>query len=644
MGVRASVAGAGVAIAIVASAVAPVAQAPAAPQFRAGVDIVIVEATVLDKSGALLPGLGTADFAVEIGGRRREVVSVELARHDTAAPDARRLEPDVTTNVLSATGRTILLAVDQESLHVEHRSLLLAASRWIDGLGPGDRVGLVTLPLPGKNVEFTTEHQRVKYVLDRLVPLAKAAPLFSRFNIGIWEAFRIRDRDEFVTKEVTSRECRNDPSPVCPKDVVVYADVRTTEAQAAVVSAIGSLRALMKGMNVLPGPKHVVLLTAGWPMLEKDLATQLTDVAAQAALANVFVHSFTGEETEMAAAKRLPSPTPAQDRALLAGNVEMLAGMTGGRSTRIVARGDLAFTALTQALSGYYRIGVRAQPEELDGKPHPIGVKVLRAGAKLAGYRRIVAANARVPVAADPTAALRDALESTTPVTGLELRATSYVLHGTDAASRALRVVVVGDVSGASAGPASAVAAIYTLDGRNVTAMENAVAIPGAGPAPLSIALNVPPGPYILRLAVRDVDGHLGSLERPVDARWRRVSGVESPGLVLLRGDGAGGVLKPLFRTVSAGERVIAQVPLIAPAGQKPQVTFEARAEDGLGPAFHQIGRLGTTSTGVMVAEATVPVGALVPGRYTLTATITPGATVAFGRSFVVEPVSAPGQ
>lgn len=635
-----------VGIGIAAAAVALIAQAPAPPQFRAGVDIVIVEASVVDRNDALVAGLGAGDFSVEIGGKRRDIVSVELARHETAATEPRRLEPDITTNVLSATGRTILVVVDRESLQAEHRTLLMAASRWIDGLGSSDRVGLVTLPLPGLNVEFTTEHQRVQDALARVVPLAKPPLPFPQFNIGTWEAFRIRDRDEFVTREVTSRECKSDPNPACPQNVQSHVFARTTEAEGQVVSVLRSLRALMKGMHVLPGPKHAVLLTAGWPMLEKDAAVELADIAAQAALANVTVHTFTAEETDTSASKRQLPRTPTQDKTLLIGNVEMLAGMTGGRSTRVVTRGDVQFAAFTKALSGYYRLGVLAQPQDLDGKPHQIAIKVLRPGAKLAGYRRILAANAKAPATADPREALRGALESTTPVTGLELRATTYLLHGTEANGRGLRVVVVGDVGGASAGPATVVAAIYTLDGGNVTAMENAVSIPASGPAPLSVALNVPPGPYILRLAVRDVDGHLGSLERAVDARWRRLGDVESPGLVLLRAEGSGdrGVLRPVFRTVSTADRVIAQVAVAAPAGQKPQVTFDVKAEDGAAPQFHQIGRLGTTSTGLTVAEATVAPGTLVPGRYTLTATIAPGTTVAFGRSFVVEPLSAGGQ
>ena len=210
---------------------AAVAQEPGAPpKFRGGVDIVIVEATVVDKNDALVTGLGPADFAVEIGGRAREIVSVEMARHENAGPDTRRLEPDISTNVLSAAGRTILVVVDQASLRPESRSVLDTAKRWVATLGPSDRVGLVTLPLPGINVEFTTEHARVIDTLSKLSPIGVPPPPFSKYNVSVWESFRITDGDAFVTGEVITRECKRG-DPVCPSEVTMQAKAFTMDAK-----------------------------------------------------------------------------------------------------------------------------------------------------------------------------------------------------------------------------------------------------------------------------------------------------------------------------------------------------------------------------------------------------------------------------
>ena len=209
------------------------------------------------------------------------------------------------------------------------------------------------------------------------------------------------------------------------------------DSEAAVMPFLGSLRAVMKAMGALPGPKHAVLLSSGWLMTERDAAIEIATVAADAAASNVTIHTFTSEDLVPTASQRRPSPTPGQDRNMLVSTVEMVSGMTGGRAVRMAAKGDLAFASLTAGLGGYYRLGVRARPEDLDGKPHQISLKVTKSGARLAGHRRVLAATAKAPSApVDATKALRAAIESPTPATGLELSATSYVLHGTEAASR----------------------------------------------------------------------------------------------------------------------------------------------------------------------------------------------------------------
>jgi hypothetical protein len=375
-------------------------------------------------------------------------------------------------------------------------------------------------------------------------------------------------------------------------------------------------------MGALPGPKHAVLLSSGWLMTERDAATAISTVAADASVSNVTVHTFTSEDLVPTASQRRPSPTPGQDRALLVSTVEMMSGMTGGRAVRMASKGDLAFASLSAGLGGYYRLGVRALPEDLDGKPRRISVKVLRAGAKLAGNRRILAATvsptAKALASGDAQTALRAALESPTPVLDVDLRATSYVLHG-DAGSRDVHIVVVGDVGRAAAGKATAVAALYDLEGRPATAMENVVDVPASGSAPVSIDVPAPPGLYVLRLALRDAEGHVGSLERPIDARWKTIAGVETPGLVLFRSAlGASTPSGLVFGPVSTREQVIAQVALSGPfPDAATQIIFEVTKPGSATPAARRTARIAQTTGGTTVARDALPAVTLPPGRYT---------------------------
>ena len=323
----------------------------------------------------------------------------------------------------------------------------------------------------------------------------------------------------------------------------MHAKALTLDAQVHVQPVLQSLRGLMRGLGALPGPKHIVLLSAGWPIDERDAPGELASMAADAAAANVVVHTFTAEQWALAAYRpRAPLiVAAAHDKSLLLGSVEMMSGLTGGQAARLVGSGDQAFRALAAGLSGYYRLGVRADPEDLDGKPRRIELKVSRPGATLSSYRRLIAGAKPTAAATSPVGALNEALRSASGLTDLTLRATSYVLHPESADTREMRVVLVGDVAQASAGPATAVAALFDLEGKPITAVEAAIEVPPTGPGAVTLSLRAPPAPYILRLAIRDVEGRLGSLERPVDARWKKTGDIQTPGLVVFRFAWAGG-------------------------------------------------------------------------------------------------------
>lgn len=626
----------------VAAAATGWAQAPPAPgpQFRTGVDIVVVEATVHDRSGAVAEGLGPADFKVEIDGRAREIVSADLVRYATAAPGAPGPAPsavdlDVATNRPAVTGRTVLIVIDHASLRVESHGMIEAASRWVGTLGASDRVGVMVLPLPGLSVEFTTDHARVRDGLARVKPLGKPPQPFSYRTVSPYEAIRITEDDTFVTQQVITRECRGG-EPYCPDEIRVLARSMKLDAESAVMPLLGSLRAVMKAMGALPGPKHAVLLSSGWLMTARDAAIEIATVAAEAAVSNVTIHTFTSEDLVPTASQRRPSPTPGQDRDLLVSTVEMVSGMTGGRAVRMASKGDLAFASLTAGLGGYYRLGVRAQPADLDGRPHQISLKVTRSGTRLAGHRRVLAATAKAPAApVDAATALRAALESPTPELGFDVRASAYVLHA-DGGSRNVRVVVVGDVAGAAAGSATVVAALYDLEGRPATAMENAIHVPSAGAGPMTVELTVPGALYVLRVAVRDAEGRVGSVEHPVDARWKQVGGVATPGLVLFRSAIGGPAPSGLvLDEVTTAEQVIAQVAVSRATDRTTPIVFALTPAGSAPPVATRAATIAETTAGALVARATIPAATLAPGRYTLTATIG-SAAPAFSRAFSV--------
>jgi len=259
---------------------------------------------------------------------------------------------------------------------------------------------------------------------------------------------------------------------------------------------------------------------------------------------------------------------------------------------------------------------------------------VSKPGATLSAYRRLVAGAAPAITANEPSAVLNEALRSPRRLTGLTLRATSYVLQPDEAGSRDVRVALVVEIARGSAGPARAVAALYGLDGKPVTAVEASPVLTATG-GDVTMALKAPAAPYILRLAVLDADGRIGSLERAVDARWKRTGDIETPGFVVFRSTGPGATPQPLLRSLSTAEQLVAQVPFVSTGAAPPQVTFEVKAQGSDSAFVKRAARIGKTSAGIAVAEEMIPASLFPPGRYVVSATIRPGAA----RPFVSEPV-----
>jgi VWFA-related protein len=607
--------------------------------FRAGIDLVLVEATAVDRAGNAFRGLRPSDFRAEIGGRPREVLSVEFVEYDDQSARGTGMDPGVTTNLEESSSRAVLVVVDQSSLRPEGRGVLEGAKRWLATLSPADRLGFLGLPAPGPFVDFTTDHAKVLAAFDELKAGVGGAPLpYVGRNVSLWEAFQIEERNDAVRAEVIARECRQ-RDPACPAEVTDNARAIVADSQDRVRPVLSALRDVLRRLGAVPGPKHVVLVSSGWPIEERNAAAEVSALAADAARSNATVHTFTAEEWAMSASAVRLSPRRTFDQNLLLSSVEIMAGYTGGRSVRLAGTGEGAFKSLTGGLSGYYRLAVRPAPEDLDGQARRIGLEVARSGVSLAGYRRVMAGArpAPAPEAIDCAAAIREALRSQTPRTVLGLRATSYVLHGDDPGGL-VRVAVAGDVVRAAEGPATMVAVLFSPNGKPGPGTEQTLQIPAAGAARVLTTLGADPGEYVLRLVACDRHGRVGSLERFVDATWHLAGGVVTTDLVLFRARGPADPPEPVLDVVSTEDRLIAQLPLLEPlTGTGKHVVFALTPDGAPGPTARLAGRLGQSTSGATVAESVLPVSALAPGRYTITASVEPDGVPVAVRTIRVE-------
>jgi VWFA-related protein len=178
---RASVATASVicACAAVLSLRAQDAQTP--PQFRAGVDVVQLDVSVLDKNRRPIRGLLPQNFTVTEDGKPQRIVTVaemDAADRDPALSAWMKHVPrDVSSNDLvdqAGDGRLFALVLDDQNTPYDDINAAMAvrsAARYvIDGLGPSDVAAVVYVIDAGKTQDFTDDREKLLSAIDRFEP------------------------------------------------------------------------------------------------------------------------------------------------------------------------------------------------------------------------------------------------------------------------------------------------------------------------------------------------------------------------------------------------------------------------------------------------------------------------------------------
>ena len=127
-----------------ALAVSTAAAQQPSPTFRAGVDVLTIEASVLDRDGKPIIDLRPADFTVTLDGKPRRVRDARFYG-DGGAEVVARAESTVPGPVTNSRedGRIVVFVVDRDSIAPGNEKVVLeAATTVIDGLSPADAAGV----------------------------------------------------------------------------------------------------------------------------------------------------------------------------------------------------------------------------------------------------------------------------------------------------------------------------------------------------------------------------------------------------------------------------------------------------------------------------------------------------------------------
>ena len=349
--------------------------------FRSGVDVIQLDVSVLDKARRPVVGLKAEDFTVLENGKPQQIVSVEEA--DAAERDPlpsawmRYVGRDVVANDLAddlGDGRLSAILLDDRNLPSDDIPIALAtrsvAHYLIDQLGPSDRMAVVYAQNAAFSQDFTGDHARLGYAVDRFdsgtPPLIETLPRAAGIN-GDWRA-----RPGFAR-------------PPCLRSQPTVPTIDTIVSRLATV----------------PGRrKTLFFISVGVPVsfgsmdsCQNDLAREMKAVYEKAKRGNVNIHAidptgYRGFERYMR--ERAPvwgrMGSMARDWAMPANPqvqfdfLRVTADSTGGRVLVDVDPIEPELDRIFEEDRSYYLIGYVTPNANPDGKFHQVDVKTRRRG------------------------------------------------------------------------------------------------------------------------------------------------------------------------------------------------------------------------------------------------------------------------
>lgn len=494
-------------------------------ELETRVDIILVDVNVVDREGKPVEGLGTGDFKVSVNGRQRKIQTVQFITQ-VQPPPAAAAEPApaprVSSNVQAGRGRLFMLVVDETNINVgDARALDEPLQKFFSSLGPRDRVGLVTIPFGGPRIDFTSDSGRVRRALEGIAGMSQVKSL-SRYNIGLAEAFYFESRAP-QWNDVVARECRGmsgEDALVCRMDLEADAMTVIVDARQRATAALGALYDVIRSLRSVDGPKTVVLVSGGIVM-GRDDALSLS-IASEAAAANTTMFVLHLERPLVDASARQMSPTLSDDLALGRTGLEMVAGRARGDVFEVATSTEFALARIVTETSGYYLLGVEAEPEDRDGKTHQVRVELTssRRGMTLRSRREFRYAPPEARGATDEER-LGELLGAPGTVDDIPITVSTYTMG--DPMRGKLMLHIAAEIGAAATAEETMAVGLVLMDGEGrprATAGQRRELRPvdPRVPSPLHYTgwVWIEPGDYTMKLAVIHPDGTRGSIEHPV--------------------------------------------------------------------------------------------------------------------------------
>jgi len=564
---------AGLALAAAAMLTAAVlAQQPPAdqPAFRAGADLVIVDAVVVDKAGQPVTNLTAADFEVRDEGRTQAIslfqtVSVDAAAQAAGPVAARRYAFSTNAGAGAVPGRAFVLFFDDVHLtQAEGDRAKVALNQFLEReLQAGDLVSLVA---PGTALRWHARMPDGRPELTRIVAGLRGLflPDPSSDQMSDYEAYRInafsdeqvadqvdrrwrnarvngREPDNLATSQGFQPQNRGGQIGIIPQDILMRAATLYQQAAARNIATLQVLERTIDGLTAVRGRKAVMMLTPGFIAdQERVEAKRAIDAARRANVAVYFVDAR-GLVASTPYAQAQQTGRGLDSRDVGAANAEITLGAegaaeiaqnTGGFSVRNqndLGRGLQRIGAESRV---YYLLGFQPDKDAKAGAFRRLDVKVTRPdvtvrarrGYYAGGFGSGAPATSAVtpPRFSDGVDAIDRAAESPYELGAIPLRVADLAFGEASTDSAVVMLVVEADLRGfgfaSAGGKLSDVLDLRVLTtelGTNTTERYERkveMSFPEGtrfGPDswhPLSQEFHLKPGRYQARVAVRDAN------------------------------------------------------------------------------------------------------------------------------------------
>jgi VWFA-related protein len=520
------------------------------PTFPSGVELITIDAVVLDRNGVPVAGLTRDDFVVSEDGQPQPIVSFEaFTTGDTGAPP-----PPPPLGVASnealppSPGRGFALVLDDMGMSVrEAADVRRAVATFLErSVTEGDEVTITTVSgdawwtarLPDGRGDLLAVTGRLK---------GRAVDLQLPGSMSDYEAFWIHNRGSSAQDEIMRRlvdrylrdnlcEPRDPGFRQCIDQIRSRAGAADERRRVRTRLTLQAIRRALDGLGTTRGRKSLLLFSPGF--LE-DQSGELRDVVTASRLANTAVYfldarGLVATPGAFSVSQGGPPPNP-QDAGAMAfeggflesAGAQGLALDTGGaalRNTDLVAgAGRVAAESRT-----FYLLGVAPPAGKRDDAWRALKVEVKRGGVTVRARRGYTLRGATEPPRAaergqrslHPT--LARALDSGQAMAGIPLRAMAYVQEPRP--KGAARVVVAAEfdstalaVDGQGRRVEVGIVVTHRDTGRAVAADLAAVVRlqegEAAGWRTLVREFDVPAGVVLARVVVRDpASGAMGAV------------------------------------------------------------------------------------------------------------------------------------